>query len=202
MKNIFFRAIFAGILISLGGIAYLKVGGLSGALLFAFGLASVVNYKLPLFTGRAGFVELNANGLMELFVTWLGNLVGCALIGTFVGGGDAVLRECSAFAISTRYCFGISHVFFSGVLCGIIMTTAVKFASKGEYIPLLLGVPLFILCGFSHSIADLFYLSAMPCHVQVDFNIVVAYLAVFLGNFVGCNIPRIFGVQRYKKELG
>ena len=148
MKNIFFPAIFAGILISLGGIAYLKVGGLSGALLFAFGLASVINYKLPLFTGRAGFVKLNANGLMELFVTWLGNLVGCALIGTLVGDGDAALRECSAFAISTRYYFDITHVFFSGVLCGIIMTTAVKFASKGNYIPLLLGVPLFILCGF------------------------------------------------------
>lgn len=195
MKNIFFLAIFAGILISLGGIAYLKVGGLSGAILFAFGLASVVNYKLPLFTGRAGFVELNANGLTELFVTWLGNLVGCALIGTLVGGGDAVLRECSAFAISTRYCLDITHVFFSGVLCGIIMTTAVKFASKGEYIPLLLGVPLFIMCGFSHSIADLFYLSAMPFPMQFGFNIVVAYLVVFLGNFVGCNVPRIFGVH-------
>ena len=195
MKNIFFLAIFAGILISLGGIAYLKVGGLSGALLFAFGLASVVNYKLPLFTGRAGFVELNANGLMELFVTWLGNLVGCALIGTLVGGGDAVLRECSVSAISSRYCLDMAYVFFSGVLCGIIMTTAVKFASKGEYIPLLLGVPLFIMCGFSHSVADLFYLSAMQFPMQFGYNAVTAYLTVFLGNFVGCNVPRIFGVH-------
>ena len=196
MKNIFFLAIFAGILISLGGIAYLKVGGLSGALLFAFGLTSVVNYKLPLFTGRAGFVKLNANGLTELIVTWLGNLVGCALIGTLVGGGDAVLRECSTAVISVRYCLGMTHVFFSGVLCGIIMTTAVKFASKGNYIPLLLGVPLFIMCGFSHSIADLFYLSAMPFRMQFDSNIVVAYLVVFLGNFAGCNIPRVFGVHK------
>ena len=196
MKNIFFLAIFAGILISLGGIAYLKVGGLSGALLFAFGLVSVVNYKLPLFTGRAGFVNLNANGLTELFVTWLGNLVGCALIGTLVGGGDVVLRDCSAFAISTRYCLDITHVFFSGVLCGIIMTTAVKFASKGNYIPLLLGVPLFILCGFSHSVADLFYLSAMQFPTQFGSNIVVAYLVVFFGNFVGCNIPRAFGAHK------
>lgn len=196
MKNIFFPAIFAGILISLGGIAYLKVGGLSGAFLFAFGLASVVNYKLPLFTGRAGFVKLNSNGLTELFVTWLGNLVGCALIGVFIGSGDVVLRECSVFAISTRYCLDITHVFFSGVLCGIIMTTAVKFASKGEYIPLLLGVPLFIMCGFSHSIADLFYLSAMQFPTQFDSNTIVAYLTVFLGNFVGCNVPRIFGVHR------
>ena len=196
MKNIFFLAIFAGILISLGGIAYLKVGGLSGALLFAFGLVSVVNYKLPLFTGRAGFVNLNANGLTELFVTWLGNLVGCALIGTLVGGGDVVLRDCSAFAISTRYCLDITHVFFSGVLCGIIMTTAVKFASKGNYIPLLLGVPLFIMCGFSHSVADLFYLSAMQFPTQFGSNIVVAYLVVFFGNFVGCNIPRAFGAHK------
>ena len=196
MKNIFFLAIFAGILISLGGIAYLKVGGLSVALLFAFGLVSVVNYKLPLFTGRAGFVNLNANGLTELFVTWLGNLVGCALIGTLVGGGDVVLRDCSAFAISTRYCLDITHVFFSGVLCGIIMTTAVKFASKGNYIPLLLGVPLFIMCGFSHSVADLFYLSAMQFPTQFGSNIVVAYLVVFFGNFVGCNIPRAFGAHK------
>ena len=39
------------------------------------------------------------------------------------------------------------------------MTTVVKFARQKKFIPLLIGVPLFILSGFWHSIADAFYYS-------------------------------------------
>ena len=46
----FLGAVLAGIFISLGGFAYLKLGGLAGAIMVAVGLLSSGHYKLPLFT--------------------------------------------------------------------------------------------------------------------------------------------------------
>ena len=47
-------AIIAGICISIGCVVNLRVGGVAGAVLFAFGLLAVVHYKLKLYTGTAG----------------------------------------------------------------------------------------------------------------------------------------------------
>ena len=38
MKNFLSMAVFAGLLIGIAGLVYLRVGGLPGAVLFAFGL--------------------------------------------------------------------------------------------------------------------------------------------------------------------
>ena len=57
MLDIFRSAIFAGICISVGGIVNLTVGGIAGAVLFAFGLLTVVSYSLKLYTGTAGFIS-------------------------------------------------------------------------------------------------------------------------------------------------
>ena len=56
--NKFLTAIFAGVAISIGGLAFLTMGNLIGPILFTFGLITVVHYKLALYTGTVGFVEL------------------------------------------------------------------------------------------------------------------------------------------------
>ena len=48
----FNRSWFAGLLISLGAMAYLSVGGLGGAFLFAIGLIGVIICESYLFTGK------------------------------------------------------------------------------------------------------------------------------------------------------
>ena len=74
--------------------------------------------------------------------------------------------------------------------CGFIMTTAVEFARKGKMLPLLLGVPVFILCGFAHSIADAFYFLVSPQEQLLQWPVLVVYVSEVLGNFVGCNLYR------------
>ena len=73
--------------------------------------------------------------------------------------------------------------------CGFIMTTAVTFGRQGKNLPLLFGVPLFIMCGFPHCIADAFYYLCVP----LDFwarhwtGILAFYVAIVVGN---CNLYR------------
>ena len=56
MKNFTLMSIFAGLLIGTGGLVYLRVGGVAGAVLFAFGLLCVVMCGAQLFTGKSGFL--------------------------------------------------------------------------------------------------------------------------------------------------
>ena len=71
-------AIIAGICISIGCVVNLRVGGVAGAVLFAFGLLAVVHYKLKLYTGTAGFIRAKGDWTM-ITVVLLGNIIGCAL---------------------------------------------------------------------------------------------------------------------------
>ncbi len=50
------KGVLAGICISFGGTIYLRVGGVAGAVLFAFGLIAVITSGLNLFTGKSQFV--------------------------------------------------------------------------------------------------------------------------------------------------
>ena len=61
IRNIFPPAILAGICISIGCVVNLRVGGVAGAVLFAFGLTTVVYYGLKLYTGTAGFIRRQAS---------------------------------------------------------------------------------------------------------------------------------------------
>ncbi len=74
-----------------------------------------------------------------------------------------------------------------------MMTTAVTVARKGRWLPLLFGVPAFIVCGFPHCVADAFYYLAAPLDFLCGnaFDILLLYLSIVAGNFVGCNIYRV-----------
>ena len=80
------------------------------------------------------------------------------------------------------------------------MTTAVEFARKGKMLPLLLGVPVFILCGFAHSIADAFYFLVSPAEQLLQTDVLIVYVSEVLGNFVGCNLYRWMLVFEPKED--
>jgi len=78
----------------------------------------------------------------------------------------------------------------------------VEFARKGKMLTLLLGVPVFILCGFAHSIADAFYFLVSPAEQLLRTEVLWVYVTEVLGNFVGCNLYRwtTFFAQETTKE--
>ena len=178
-------AILAGLCISIGGTVYLRVGGVAGAVLFAFGLTTVVYYGLKLYTGTAGFIRAKGDWGM-LTVVLLGNIVGCALMAAMAG--YALPAVSSDAIVQSRFATGPLGCGLLAIGCGFIMTTAVQFARKSQFLPLLFGVPVFILCGFTHSIADAFYFSLSPQSWSLP--LLVIYLSEVLGNFVGCNLYR------------
>ena len=202
-------SILAGICISIGCVVNLRVGGVAGAVLFAFGLTTVVYYGLKLYTGTAGFIRLKGDWSM-LAVVLLGNIVGCLLSAWLISYAQPDCIEPATKILASRLAKGPWACFLLAIGCGFIMTTAVEFARKGKMLPLLLGVPVFILCGFAHSIADAFYfiLSLLGDNSQLtlnsqlstlNFQLLLVYLSEVLGNFVGCNLYR-WSLLRCKKS--
>ena len=180
-------AIIAGICISIGCVVNLRVGGVAGAVLFAFGLLAVVHYKLKLYTGTAGFIRAKGDWNMITFVL-IGNIIGCALTALVCTYAQPDILPPDIAIVQSRLAKGPFACFLLAIGCGFIMTTAVQFGREGKFLPLLFGVPVFILCGFAHSIADAFYFLAVPRMFTPQlFGI---YIAGVLGNFVGCNLYR------------
>ena len=196
------KAWFAGIFIALAGFGYL-VDKTIGMLLFTFGLINVVLYGTKLFTGTAGFINLkDKNDWLRLFWVILGNIGGVATIGLIAVVSNFPIYENAKAIVDSRLDLGPIRGFLLAIGCGILMTSAVNFARKGtdivHWLPLLTGVPLFILCGFPHCIADAFYLmitfSLSFDGIITDYHLIgiIYYISIVLGNFVGCNLYRVF----------
>ena len=180
-------AIIAGICISIGCVVNLRVGGVAGAVLFAFGLLAVVHYKLKLYTGTAGFIRAKGDWGLITFVL-LGNIIGCGLTALAYAYAQPDILPPDIAIVQSRLTKGPLACFLLAIGCGFIMTTAVQFGREGRFLPLLFGVPVFILCGFAHSVADAFYFLAVP--EMYSMQLLLVYVAEVLGNFVGCNLYR------------
>lgn len=189
MRKIIPLSILAGICISIGCVVNLRVGGVAGAVLFAFGLTTVVYYGLKLYTGTAGFIRIKGDWTM-LGLVLVGNIIGCLLSAWLIAYAQPDCVEPASKILAGRLAKGPLACFLLAIGCGFIMTTAVEFARKGKMLPLLLGVPVFILCGFAHSIADAFYFLVSPSAQLLQADVLIVYVSEVLGNFVGCNLYR------------
>lgn len=180
----------AGVAIGIAGFGYLALGGLAGSILFAFGLMTVVNYKMKLFTGMAGIVKKDGYG--ELFIALLGNIMGCLAVAWLARLSSMPLQDAALKVLKGRLATGAFQCGALAIGCGFIVNTAVVFAKQGKWLPLLFGVPMFIVCGFPHCIADAFYYLTVPFSFISEnlWNVLLLYVCIVAGNFIGCNFVR------------
>lgn len=187
LKEHFFSPLIAGILIGIAGTVYLNVGGVTGAVLFGFGLMSVVAWKINLFTGKSGF--WNGRMIWRLIPVLLFNILGVAIVALLTMKPETA--EATLAITGKRVITSIDKLFLMSCCCGFIMTTAVKFGREGNWWPLLFGVPTFILCGFPHCVADIYYWTVALVNGADFWNILPNYLVTVAGNYAGCNLPRL-----------
>ena len=200
MNQTFRSSILSGIAVGIAGWGYLACTNIIGAVLFSFGLLTVVHYKLKLYTGTAGFVALRTDdgksrwlkAMGELLFILAGNIVGCLLVSLLSRLSPMELGESAQKILEGRLAIGPLRAGLLAIGCGFIMTTVVTFAREGKPLALLFGVPLFINCGFPHCLADAFYYLTVPvtytgAHLA---ELAVLYPALVVGNFIGCNLYR------------
>lgn len=200
MKDTFRSSILSGIAVAIAGWGFLAVPNIIGAVLFSFGLLTVVNYKLKLYTGTAGFVPLRYDdgrsrwlkAIGELLFILGANIFGCLLVSLLTRLSPMELGEQAQKILESRLAIGPLHAGLLAIGCGFIMTTVVTFAREGKPLTLLFGVPLFINCGFPHCLADAFYYMTVPLDYTLAHlgEVAVLYPCLVIGNFIGCNLYR------------
>lgn len=198
MLKLLRSSIFAGICIGTAGFGFLAsgiqtdtYGSLVGAVLFSLGLLAVVGYRLKLYTGTAGFIRKNEVG--QLFLILLGNIIGCLCLALLARVSPMDIQGAALNILELRLRTGALRCGLLGIGCGFLMTTAVTFARQDKYLPLLFGVPLFIVCGFTHCVADAFYYLCVPVAFMKAhaLEILGVYACIVIGNLIGCNLYRI-----------
>ena len=189
MKRLLSMSVFAGVLIGIGGLVYLRTGGVVGAILFAFGLLSVVMCSAQLYTGKAGFLPYKE--WPRLLFILLGNTMGCLLaaVMAYYSLNESVQENLTAI-LDVRSTASWVALLLTSMGTGMIMTLAVYGARKKHFLPLLFGVPVFILCGLPHCIADAFYYALALLCGDFEWLLLVSWFWALVGNYIGCNIPR------------
>lgn len=164
-RSVFMQAVVAGIVIGIGGTVYLSLENrVIGAVLFSIGLYAIVLNSLYLYTGKVGYLagtkDKKAYGVLLIF-TWLGNLVGTAIAAagillTRIAG----IRKTAEEICKVKFADTPVSILILSIFCGMLMYVAVDgFREKENPLLLLFCVSVFILCGFEHCIANMFYFS-------------------------------------------
>ncbi len=191
----FIKAIMAGVAISTGGIIYLTLENhIAGSLLFSIGLFTIYSFGLNLYTGKICYIPSEKiSYLITVMIVWLGNLVGTVGTGfIFRNTKQAKLIEHTAEIVSLKLSDTIFSTFVMATMCGIMMCIAViGFQtikdSVGKHLALILPIMVFILSGYEHSIADMFYFTMAGAWSLKAFLYIIV---ISLGNLVGgCLIP-------------
>jgi len=185
--------ILSGILISIGGSVYLATENrIAGAVLFCVALLCICIRGYSLFTGKVGFIPRNhsKSEISALLLGLLGNLIGTVACGYLMR-----LAEMPFCSIALNICNGkleqsIISCLIRAVFCGILMYMAVSiYREKNTVIGILFCIPVFILSGFEHSVADMFYFAASG----IISMWACGYLwLVIIGNAIGAMLMCIF----------
>ncbi|MDO4219822.1 MAG: formate/nitrite transporter family protein [Candidatus Saccharibacteria bacterium] len=166
----------AALLIGLGDYVLLKLGNPLGPFLFSFGLLGVCVMGANLFTGKCGFLFEDKIKPLHLALILAGNLVAGYLFGLMFSVCDSTIVTAAQEKVAS---WDFSWAFFiKSILCGVIMYLAVAIYRKGSKLGILLGVPLFIFCGFQHCIANIITLGVAQ---TFSWTIVIC----IAGNFIG-----------------
>ena len=144
-----------------------------------------------LYTGKSGFLPYKES--WRLLPMLAGNAVGCfllAVVSCYVAN-DAVQSNL-ATVLSVRTSASWHGVLVTAVVTGMLMTLSVYGARKKHYLPLLFAVPVFILCGLPHCVADAYYYSMAILQGKAEWAMLGVWCWAIVGNYIGCNLPRWF----------
>lgn len=195
----FIPAIFAGAFIALGAfgsqVAMCASNKVVSAIVFSIGLISVVFTQSELFTGNCLlFIPLLKKQikmprlLLHGLLVFIGNFIGSFLVAYFVryaGLVPEIVDEMALIKTQTP----ASQLFIRGIFCNILVCAAVYFSQQadstiGKIFSIMLPVALFVICGFEHSIANMYFIPVGGQMLLILNNLIPVTLGNIVGGFI------------------
>ena len=180
------KGILAGLMISIGGAVYLSCQDkYIGAGLFSVALLTICYMQFSLFTGKIGFVaeDYSKKNISATALSLLGNLIGCIAFGLLMSLCFTDLVQTSSGICITKLSQPIYGTLIRAFFCGVLMYVAVwAYKFKNTVIGIFVCIPVFILSGFEHSIANMYYFSIAQ---SFSLNSLLYIVLCVVGNSVG-----------------
>lgn len=173
------KSLLAGILIGLGVIINIQSSHPEiGALLFSFGLVTIIQMQLLLFTGKVGFLTDDIKRMLPMLISILiFNFIGIAATLGLYTLGNASFGGLISAAAATKFSKSFLTLFINGCFCGALIHFAIK---NKKTIITIFAVIIFILIGAEHCIADFPYLLFAFSWINL-----LKLCSVILGNTLG-----------------
>lgn len=188
----FLYAIMAGAFIAMGGVVFLSLDNkIVGAFMFSLGLFAVCTLKYNLFTGKVGYLFCNdvKTYLPWCLMVWVGNLIGSIIVAELVRLTRVApgIIEKSTKLVQVKADDTLISLFVLGIFCNIMVVHAVdQYLNNpheiGKYLGIVMSIMVFILCGFEHCIADMFYIQMAR---MWNSQTIIAIIVITLGNVLG-----------------
>ncbi len=219
--KLFILGIMAGIFIGIGAIAYQmstatiggSLGKLVGACMFPAGLSLVLIAGSELFTGNCLLVipllekEVKLTGVLRNWLlVFLGNFAGSIILALLIvyshtpSQVDGALLDTMMSVASAKVGLSFGDALLRGIICNIMVCLAVWMSFAGKTVPakimgLYFPIMIFVLGGFEHNVANMYYLSAgiFANSVYAVGNTAVNWGAALLNNLLPVTIGNIIG---------
>lgn len=207
MATIIKKSFIASLLISLSCIGFLVSDNIYiGAILFSFGIHGIIFLEGYLYTGIAGegflaIINKDYKIIKKIFYVWFFNIFFMIIIGIlfrFFLKKELIKRSYKIFELKITNSFIYS--FIMAIFCGIIIYIAICAIRQNIYIISVPAIIIFIISGFEHSIANIFYYTLSIASYNELYNSLIHLFIVTFGNFIGCNIIPITLYQKNRKE--
>lgn len=221
IPKMFLLAVLAGIFIAMGGagataaavsVPMASVGKLMGACIFPGGLTMVLLAGSELFTGNCLLTipllerEITAAGMVKNWVVvYLGNFAGSLLAAAGMVFSHQISLFNNGMAVSvistaaSKCVLPFGDALIKGILCNFLVCIAVwiSFAAKDvaeKIAGLFFPIMIFVLSGFEHSVANMYYITAgllakkIPAYAEAAAGAGVDMDVITWGNFLGVNL--------------
>ena len=201
------NGLLAGIMIAVGGTVFLACFGdgsmvnkTIGAFFFSIALLSICYKGYSLYTGKIGFIPEKHDGEAFSILLWglLGNLIATVALGYALRAAIPTIGGVAEVLCTARLTQEWWQTLIRGIFCGILMYMAVSiYRDKQTISGILFCVPVFILAGFEHSVANMFYFGAAGMFFSIES---IIYLAiVVLGNTIGGMLMPLLAMVKPKE---
>ncbi len=220
--KVFVLAIFAGIFIAIGGFGSTvascgvqpsALGRFLSASVFPIGLMMVLIAGAELFTGNSlilSSVLQKKTTVVRMLINWcvvfIGNFVGSVFVAWVVTKSQAIelydgeLIQATLRTAIAKVNIPFFSAFLKGIMCNFMVCIAVwvSFAAKdlaGKILALYLPIFLFVLCGFEHCVANMYFIPA-GIFVASTYDLAAAGLnwgTFVLNNLISVTLGNIAG---------
>ena len=199
--------ILAGLLITIGGAVFLACINPAtpytryiGAFFFSTALLCICMKGYSLYTGKIGYVigKHSKEDISVLFLGLLGNTIATIGLGYLLAVTFPNLKETALSLCNDKLTQGYGFALIRACFCGVLVYLAVDiYKSDKSVLGIVFCIPVFILSGYEHSIADIFYFAISGIQSLEAFG----YLwMIILGNSIGSLIIPALKLVGRKKE--